>query len=77
MGDLSTIGRVIIGLGVALVAVGILVLVIGHVPGLNRLGRLPGDIVIDIGNTKIYLPITTSIIISLFLSLLLWLFSRR
>ncbi len=40
------------------------------------LGRLPGDIVIDRGNFYVYLPITTSIVVSLLLSLLLWLFGR-
>lgn len=40
------------------------------------LGRLPGDIVVDRGNVVLYLPITTSILVSLLLSLLLWLFSR-
>jgi hypothetical protein len=40
------------------------------------LGRLPGDIVIDRGNFYFYLPITTAIIVSLLLSLLLWLFNR-
>jgi hypothetical protein len=40
------------------------------------LGRLPGDIVIDRGSFYFYLPITTSILVSLLLSLVLWLFSR-
>jgi hypothetical protein len=40
------------------------------------LGRLPGDIVIDRGNFYFYLPITTAILVSLFLSLLFWLFNR-
>ena len=40
------------------------------------LGRLPGDIIVDRGNVVLYLPITTSILVSLPLSLLLWLFSR-
>jgi Protein of unknown function (DUF2905) len=40
------------------------------------LGRLPGDIVVDRGGVVLYLPITTSILVSLVLSLLLWLFSR-
>jgi hypothetical protein len=39
-------------------------------------GRLPGDIVIDRGSFYFYLPITTSILVSLLLSLLFWLFSR-
>jgi hypothetical protein len=40
------------------------------------LGRLPGDIVIDRDGLVIYLPITTSILVSLLLSLILWLVSR-
>ena len=40
------------------------------------LGRLPGDIVIDRGSFYFYLPITTSILVSLLLSLFLWLVSR-
>jgi hypothetical protein len=40
------------------------------------LGRLPGDIVIERENFTLYLPITTSILVSLLLSLLFWLFSR-
>lgn len=39
-------------------------------------GRLPGDIIVDRGGVVVYLPITTSILVSLLLSLLLWLFSR-
>jgi DUF2905 family protein len=40
------------------------------------LGRLPGDIVVDRGGVVLYLPITTSILVSLMLSLVLWLVSR-
>jgi hypothetical protein len=40
------------------------------------LGRLPGDIVIERDNVRMYLPITTSILISLVLSLILWLLNR-
>ncbi|HXE04040.1 MAG TPA: DUF2905 domain-containing protein [Methyloceanibacter sp.] len=40
------------------------------------LGRLPGDIVIDRGGFVLYLPITTSILVSLLLSLILWLVNR-
>ena len=41
------------------------------------LGRLPGDIVIDQGGFVLYLPVTTAVIVSLLLSLVLWLFRRR
>jgi hypothetical protein len=40
------------------------------------LGRLPGDIIIDRDGFVLYLPITTSILVSLLLSLILWLVSR-
>ena len=40
------------------------------------IGRLPGDILIDRGSFKLYLPITTSILVGLVLSLLLWLINR-
>jgi hypothetical protein len=40
-------------------------------------GRLPGDIVIDRGSFYFYAPITTAVIVSVLLSLVLWLFRRR
>jgi hypothetical protein len=40
------------------------------------LGRLPGDIVIERDNFRAYIPITTSIVISVALSLILWLLNR-
>jgi hypothetical protein len=64
--------KVLIIAGVVLIAVGLAWLV-GEKLGL---GRLPGDIVIERGNTRIYFPIMTSILISIVLSLALWLFSR-
>jgi hypothetical protein len=41
------------------------------------LGRLPGDLVIDHGGVVIYTPITTAVIVSVLLSLVLWLVRRR
>ena len=40
------------------------------------LGRLPGDIVVQRGNGTFYFPIVTCIVISVVLSLVLWLFRR-
>ncbi len=40
------------------------------------LGRLPGDIVIERENFRLYLPLGTSLLISLVLSLILWLSGR-
>jgi hypothetical protein len=40
------------------------------------LGRLPGDIIVERGNFKFYFPLATSLILSVVISLLLWLFNR-
>ena len=40
------------------------------------LGRLPGDFLIERGNVKIYIPLMTSLIVSVVLSLLFWFFGR-
>ena len=63
----------------ALILIGLALLVIGLAwPWLGKLplGRLPGDIVIDRPSFKLYLPITTMILVSALLSLLMWLFRR-
>jgi hypothetical protein len=65
-------GKFLIIAGLVLVMVGI-AWVVGERFGL---GRLPGDIVIDRGNTRFYFPLMTSILVSIVLSLALWLFSR-
>ena len=64
--------RTLIIIGLVIVAVGLLW------PWLTKigLGRLPGDIVIERGNTSFYFPIVTCVLISLALSLVLWLFGR-
>jgi hypothetical protein len=61
------------------IAIGILFVLVGLAwPWLSKLpiGRLPGDIVIDRPGMKVFFPITTMIIVSIVLSLLLWLFRR-
>lgn len=40
------------------------------------LGRLPGDIVIQRENFRLFLPVTSSVLISLVISLLFWLFKK-
>ncbi|MGA3107019.1 MAG: DUF2905 domain-containing protein [Terriglobales bacterium] len=67
-------GRLLIGLGVALVVIGGIVLLVGRtgVP----LGRLPGDILYRGKNTTFYFPLATSILISVVLSLVLYLIGR-
>ncbi len=63
--------------GWALVVVGLVIAGIGLfwvlAPGLPPLGRLPGDIVIERPNSRFYFPIVTCIVISVVLSLVMWL----
>lgn len=63
----------------AFIVIGLLIAAIGVAwPWISKLplGRLPGDIIVDRPGFKFFFPITTMIIISIVLSLLLWLFRR-
>jgi hypothetical protein len=64
--------RTFILLGIILVAVGLLWPWIGWL----RLGRLPGDIVVERQNFTLYFPITSGLLISVALTLFLWLVNR-
>ena len=62
-----------------LVIVGLLIAAVGVAwPWLSKLpiGRLPGDIVVDKPGFRLFAPFTTMIIISIVVSLILWLFRR-
>ncbi len=65
------------GFGWMLVIVGLAIAVIGLIwvlaPNLPRLGRLPGDIVIERENSRFYFPIVTCIVVSVVLSVVAWL----
>jgi hypothetical protein len=69
------IGRALILAGLALVVIGILLTVGDKLP--FRPGRLPGDIVVRGKNSVFYFPIVTSILLSVMLTAILWLFGRR
>lgn len=71
---MDSLGKMLILFGVVLALLGGLLLVAGKIP---FLGRLPGDIVVRRENWSFYFPLTTSILISILLTLLLSLFSRR
>lgn len=64
--------RLLIGIGLLLVVAGI------AWPLLARIGfgRLPGDIIFHRGGTTLYVPLVTCIIVSIVLSVLLWLINR-
>ena len=77
MGDLSGPGRFLIITGVVLAAIGALLILSPRIPGLDRLGRLPGDIVLERGSTTIFIPIVSSILISVLLTVVVNLLLRR
>jgi hypothetical protein len=65
-------GQLLITLGVILVLAGLLWPLLQK----SGLGRLPGDIVVQRENYRFYFPLASSIVISLILTLVLWLFRR-
>ena len=63
----------------SLIIIGIAIILVGLLwPWLIKLplGRLPGDIVIDKPNLKIFIPITTMILVSIIISVVLWLLRK-
>lgn len=66
-------GRTLIYLGVILVAVGVVMTFAGKMPWL---GHLPGDMMIERGRFRFYFPLTTSILVSVIVSLVLYFFRR-
>jgi len=66
-------GKAFIALGLILVLIGLALTFGGKIPWL---GKLPGDIRIERDNFSLYFPLGTSVLISLVLSFLVWLFRR-
>jgi hypothetical protein len=74
MGPLRDLGRFLLIVGLVLTAAGVLLYCNRRLP--FRLGRLPGDILQRGEHTTFYFPIATSIVLSIGLSLLLWVISH-
>jgi hypothetical protein len=70
--DARTVGITVMLLGVAVVAIGVLI----FSGALSWFGRLPGDIRIESGGTRVYIPITTMVIVSVVLTALSYLLRR-
>ncbi len=70
---MSDLGKLLVLAGVVLIAVGALLMLGGKIP---FLGRLPGDIVVERPGFTLYFPLGTSILLSIVLSLILWLLHR-
>lgn len=60
--------KVLITIGLVLLVAGLLWPWLGRIP----IGRLPGDIIINRPQLKIYIPITTMILVSLVVSIIMW-----
>ena len=80
----TAVGKVLIGIGAAIVVVGLLLVAADRIPGLGGalswLGKLPGDLSYKRDNVSFYFPIATSVVLSIVLSLVLfilgWFFRR-
>jgi hypothetical protein len=71
---MEQIGKALIILGIILVIAGLIVFLAGN--KLNWLGHLPGDINIVRENVRIYIPVTTMIMISAIVSLIVYLIRK-
>ncbi len=64
--------KIFIFVGILFLAIGLFYPFIKQLP----IGKLPGDIVIDKPNLKVYIPITSMIVLSILISALAWLFKK-
>jgi DUF2905 family protein len=72
------LGKVLVGFGVVMIALGVGLFIAGNLSGrVPWLGRLPGDIYVQRDNWRFYFPLTTSILISIVLTLIFSLIGRR
>ena len=84
MTEWGILGKIFIGVGVCVVLAGLLMLVADRIPGVGSIlgwfGKLPGDISIRRDNFSFSFPIVTSLLLSVILSLVLyvitWIFRR-
>ena len=72
--EMESLGKLIVGLGVILILVGLLMWLLAD--KLSWFGHLPGDIRVERPRFHFYAPITTMLIISIVLSLMFWLLGR-
>jgi hypothetical protein len=69
------IGRTLIAIGAVLVIAGLLITLGARLP--FRIGRLPGDFVYRGKHSVFYFPLMTSLLLSLVLSVVMWLVGKR
>lgn len=71
---MNDVGKALIAFGLLIALVGVALVLVGRVPWI---GRLPGDIHIQRGNWTFYFPLATSLLLSVVLTLVLYLVGRR
>ena len=71
---MSEVGKLLIVCGLLIAGVGVAVVLAGRLPWI---WRLPGDIYVQRGHFTFYFPLATSILASIVLTLIFWLFGRR
>lgn len=70
----SDVGKALVAFGLLIALAGVVLMLVGRVPWL---GRLPGDIHIERGSFSFYFPLATSLLLSVVLTLLLYIVGRR
>ena len=71
---MNDVGKILMAFGLLIVLAGVVHVLVGRVPWI---GRLPGDIHIQRGNFTFYFPLATSLLLSVALTLVLYLLGRR
>jgi uncharacterized protein HemY len=71
---MQDLGKLLFIVGLVVALVGILIIFAGKIPWI---GRLPGDILIRRDNFTFYFPLTTTVLVSILLTLIFWLLSKR
>jgi hypothetical protein len=71
---MTELGKVLVGLGAVLVVVGVVLMLLGRTN--LPLGRLPGDFLYRGKSTTVYFPLATSAVVSVVLSVVLYVVSR-
>jgi hypothetical protein len=71
------LGKLLVLAGVVLVVLGLVLITGARIPFLSSLGRLPGDLRIERPGFALYLPITSSLLVSVVLTVLFRIFFRR
>lgn len=71
---MTYLGKVLIIIGIVLIFMGVIFIFGIKIP---YIGKLPGDIYVKKGNFSFYFPIATSILLSIVVSIILWLISKK